>query len=335
MLTTTAQGRTWNFSHAIGRIAGVGEGFFGPTAVATAPGGILYVRNRGHAGGDLGVTVQNQRVSRLTIDQELLGEFGRMEFTWPVALAVAPDGRVFCTDEHRNFIAIYSPEGERLGQWGEPGDGPGHMSGPSGIAFDNDGNVYVADTGSNRIQRFTSDGEYISNWGGPGNAPGQFNRPWGLTVDAEGSVYVADWGNDRVQKLTADGAHLMTLGNENTHMSGLLRPSDIAIDSAGDIYVVDWGNNRVRIYDPSGSPIASLNGDAQEFSKWAKAVVESNPDVVKAFRRVDDLSPMYRFHRPTGIAIDEHDRIIVSDTNRGRVQVYARETDFTEAQFNL
>ena len=127
----------------------------------------------------------------------------------------------------------------------------------------------------------------------------------------------------------------MPRGTESPHESERLRPSDVAIDSAGDIYVVGWGNHRVRIYDPSGAPIASLHGDAQEFSKWAKAVVESNPDVVKAFRRVDDLSPMYRFHRPTGIAIDEHDRIIVSDTNRGRVQVYARQTDYSEAQFNL
>ena len=36
MLTTTALGRTWNFSHAIGRVASVGDGFFGPTAVAIA-----------------------------------------------------------------------------------------------------------------------------------------------------------------------------------------------------------------------------------------------------------------------------------------------------------
>ena len=336
MLTTTALGRTWNFSHAIGRIASVGEGFFGPTAVAIAPGGTLYVLNRGHAGGDLGITAQNQRISKLTlVDQELLGEIGRDDFTWPVDLAVDADGNLYCSDEHHNFIAIYSPDGERTGQWGEPGGGPGQLNGPSGIAFDPDGNLYVADTGSHRVQRFTRDGKYISGWGELGSASGHFRRPWGLTVDGEGSVYVADWGNDRVQKFTADGAYLMTLGNENTHMSGLLRPSDVAVDSQGDIYVADWGNHRVRIYDPAGSPIASLHGDAQEFSKWASTVVASNPDVVKAFRRVDDLSPMYRFNRPTGIAIDEEDRIIVSDTNRGRVQVYAREKDYAEAQFNL
>ena len=335
MQTTTAMGRTWDFSHAIGRIAGVGDGFFAPTAVATAPGGILYVLSRGHAGGDLGITVQNQRISKLTIDEELLAEFGQQEFTWPVALAVDSEGRVYCSEENRNFIAFYSPDGERLGQWGEGGSDPGRLDGPSGIAFDGDQNLYVADTGSHRVQKFTRDGEYISGWGRFGTTSGRFNRPWGVTVDAEGSVYVADWGNDRVQKFTADGVHMLTLGNENTSMTGLLRPSDVAVDSDGDIYVVDWGNHRVRIYDPTGAPIASLHGDAREFSKWAKSVVESNPDVVKAFRRVDDMSELYRFNRPTGIAIDEQDRIIVTDTNRGRLHVYKKERDYAEAQFNL
>ncbi len=335
MLTTTALGRTWNFSHAIGRIANAGDGFFGPTAIATAPGSILYVISRGHAGGDIGVTSQNQRISKLTMDEEMIAEMGRREFTWPVALAVDGDGLLYCSDEHLNMIAIYSPEGERVDCWGEGGGGPGQLDGPSGIAFDAEQNLYVAETGSHRVQKFSRSGEYLCGWGGPGTAPGRFNRPWGLTVDGEGSVFVADWGNDRVQKFSADGDHLMTLGGENTRMVGLLRPSDVAVDSAGDIYVVDWGNHRVRIYDPAGSPIVSLHGDAREFSKWAKTVVESNPDVIKAYRRVEDLTPLYRFNRPTGIAIDEEDRIVVSDTNRGRLQVYMKERDYAEAQFNL
>ena len=335
MLTTTAMGRTWNFSHAIGRIASAGEGFFGPTAVACAPDSNLYVLNRGHAGGDIGVTSQNQRISHLTIDQELVGEFGWDEFVWPVDLAVDPAGRLYCSDEHLCVISVHEAGGERVGRWGEKGGAPGQLDGPSGMAFDPDGNLYVAETGSHRVQRFTAEGECLGGWGGPGTGPGQFNRPWGITVDREGCVYVADWGNDRVQKFTADGEHVMTLGRENTRMTGLLRPSDVAVDSAGDIYVCDWGNHRVRIYDPGGSPIVSLSGDAQEFSKWARTVVESNPDVVKAYRRVEDMTPLYRFDRPTGIDIDEDDRIVVSDTNRGRLQIYVRERDYAEAQFNL
>ena len=335
MLTTTAQGRTWNFSHAIGRIASAGEGFFGPTAVAIGPDSIVYVLNRGHAGGDIGVTSENQRISKLTMDEEFVGEFGWREFVWPVDLAVDSDGNLYCTDEHHCSVAIYDTEGKRIGSWGEAGSAPGQLDGPTGMEFGPDGSLYIADTGSNRIQRFSRDGEYLGGWGGPGAAPGSFSRPWGLTVDPEGCVYVADWGNDRVQKFSAEGEHLLTLGRENTRMQGLVRPSDVAVDSAGDIYVCDWGNHRVRVYDPGGSPVVSLHGDAQEFSKWGRTVVESNPDAVKAFRRVEDMTLLYRLNRPTGIAIDSEDRIVISDTNRGRLQVYVREKDYAEAQFNL
>ena len=82
-------------------------------------------------------------------------------------------------------------------------------------------------------------------------------------------------------------------------------PSGVAVDSEGDVYVSDWGNKLVKIYENDGSVLTQLEGDAVEFSKWAKEVVESNPDVVKAYRRVKDTRPLGLFNRPVGIAVDE------------------------------
>ena len=50
MLITSAAGRTWNFSHAIGRNAAMGAGFTQPVAVAVAHDGNLYVLSRGQEG---------------------------------------------------------------------------------------------------------------------------------------------------------------------------------------------------------------------------------------------------------------------------------------------
>ena len=99
--------------------------------------------------------------------------------------------------------------------------------------------------------------------------------------------------------------------------------------------MTDWGNNRVQIFDPDGDILTALYGDATEFSKWAKEVVESNLDVVKAYRRVPDLTPLGRFQRPIGIAVDEQDRIIITDGTRCRLQVYVKEKDYSDPQFNL
>ncbi len=334
MLTTTVGQRTWHFSHAIGRNAVAGNGFIQPTAIAVAPGGILYVVSRGF-GGAGGVISENKRIGKLTIDEEFLGDFGWGELAWPAGLAVSADGTLYCSDEHDNLVAVYDPDGARLGQWGETGSEEGQLDSPSGIAFDSEDNLYVVDTGNDRVQKFASDGRFLTSWGSSGGGEGQFNCPWGITVGDDGDVYVADWRNDRVQKFSADGAFLLSFGASDGEGQQLSRPSDVAVDSDGDVYVSDWGNKRLQIYDPEGGVITALWGDALEFSKWGRETVESNPDAVKAYRRVKDLTPLGRFERPVGIAVDEQDRIIVTETSRGRLQVYAKEKDYMDPQFNL
>ena len=270
MLTTTVAGRTWNFSHAIGRIAVAGTGFYQPQSIATAPGGVLYVVNRGNMYGIGAIAADNKRITKLTINQEFIGDFARREFTWPAGVALTSDETIYSGDEYENFIAYYSSDGERLGRFGESGSQEGQLDGPSGLAFDKEDNLYVVDARNDRVQKFTRDGRFLTAWGGTGDGEGQFNEPWGITLDNNGDVYVADWGNDRVQKFSPDGTFLMRIGSENGDGGELNHPADVAVDSEGDIYVTDWGNKRVQIYDPEGSVITSLAGDAHELSGWAK-----------------------------------------------------------------
>ena len=331
MLTTTVSGRTWNFSHAIGRNAAAGNGFTQPMDVAVAPGGVIYVLSRGQEGAG-GVQAPNKRIGKVTINEEFVGDFAREELVWPMGISVDSNGNIYCADEFEKQIKIYDADGQRVGEW----DGEGRLGSPSGVACDADDIVYVTDAASSEVLKFTSDGKFLAAFGGAGSGPGQLNRPWGLTVGADGSVYVADWGNNRVQKFSADGEYLVTYGEESGGTGGTLNhPSGVAVDSEGDVYVSDWGNKLVKIYENDGSVLTQLEGDAVEFSKWAKEVVESNPDVVKAYRRVKDTRPLGLFNRPVGIAVDEEDRIIITDSTRGRLQVYAKEKDYMDPQFNL
>ena len=335
MLTTTVAGRTWNFSHAIGRNANAGNGFSQPMSVTTVPGGAVYVVNRGGEYGVGGVPADNKRIGKLTLDEEFIGDFGRREVVWPAGVAVTRDETVYVSDEQLNTVLMYSSDGELLGQWGEAGVGEGQLNGPSGLAFDAEDNLYLVNSGNDRVEKFTRDGQLVLSWGTSGNGEGQFDRPWGITLDRNADVYVSDWGNNRVQKFSPDGTFLMSFGSSAGHGGDLNHPSDVAVDSEGDVYVVDWGNKRVQIYDSTGEILTALEGDAHEFSQWAKVAVESNPDAIKAYRRVKDTTPMARFQRPTGIAIDENDRIIVTETTRGRLQVYAKDRDYMDPQFNL
>lgn len=336
MLTTTVAGRTWNFSHSIGRAAAAGAGFAIPYAVTSAPDGELYVLSRGTERIGQGVILGiNKRITKVTLDEKFIGDFANGQFTWPVDLSVDKDGNVYVSDEHVNSISIFDTDGQKVGSWGEVGSGEGQINGPAGIIFDQDENLFVVDGRNDRVQKFTKDGDFLMTFGSSGSGEGQFKNPWGITLDRQGDVYIADFGNNRVQKFSPDGTYLMSFGTSPERGGDLLHPSNVAVDSEGDVYVVDFGNNRVQIFEANGDIITGLYGDGSEFSKWAGEVVNANPDVVKAFRRVKDLTPLARFARPVGITIDDEDRIIISETVRSRLQVYVKEKNYLDPQFNL
>ena len=349
MITTAVAGRAWHFSHALGRPTnehnGTTGGYRYPIDLAIAPDDILFVLSRGLGFEGALENADFGRIGKTTLDEEHIGDFARQEFVWPAGIALAADGRLFVTDEFRHQVVIFptdvvysypdfNPDGERIGEWGERGAAPGQLDAPSGIAFDANDDVYVVDTGNNRIQKFSKDGEYRMGWGVAGAGTGEFDKPWGIAIDAQGAVYVADWGNDRVQKFSSDGEYIMSFGGRATDGGDLNHPANVAVDSDGDVYVTDWGNNRVQIYEPDGAPLAALYGDAVELSKAGAYIIRRDPETIKAFRHVKDISHMGLFSRPVGIEIDSQDRIIVTDTC-GRLQVYLKDNDFSEPELKL
>ena len=333
MQTTTVSGRTWHFSHPIGIQAGRGRGFYFPTVVAIAPGGVLYVLNT----GDPYYPNAAAHVSKLTMDEEYIGDFGLDDFVWPGGMALDRDGNVYCSDGYGDLVAIYNSDGERIGQWGESGSKEGQIRAPSGLAFDNEDNLLVVDSINGRVQKFTKDGQYLSSWGSLGSKDGELNRPWGITIDQNSDVYVADFSNNRVQKFSPEGNYLMTFGEDIAEVGQLNHPSDVAVDSDGDVYVTDYGNNRVQIYYPDGDIITGLYGDARVFSKLAQTWWETADSFQKGYHRVDPthMVQVGRFERPGGIAIDGEDRIVITDGIRSRLQVYTKDKNYTAPQFNL
>jgi hypothetical protein len=64
--------------------------------------------------------------------------------------------------------------------------------------------------------------------------------------------------------------------------------------------------------------------------------VEANPDVVKRRREVGNLEKEWRFAMPTGVTFDaSKSRLLVTDTQRARIQVYHKVKDYLEPQRNL
>jgi DNA-binding beta-propeller fold protein YncE len=109
-------------------------------------------------------------------------------FNMVTNVAVTPSGEMFISDGYGNArVHRFSPEGELLASWGEPGSGPGQFNLPHSIAVDRGGRVFVADRENSRLQIFTSGGEFLASWD-------WVNRPDDLFIDDQENLYIAELG---------------------------------------------------------------------------------------------------------------------------------------------
>ena len=162
---------------------------------------------------------------------------GGEPFNMPAGIAFNPQGEVFIADGYANArVHKFSPAGEHILSWGEPGPGPGQFNLPHGIWIDRNGRVLVADRENDRVQVFAQDGEYLETW------PTQLIGPALFYVDDEDTVYIPEHDAGLISILTLQGELLAQWGSID-HRSC----HGIWVDSHKDLYVVmpgDWGRTR-------------------------------------------------------------------------------------------
>ena len=339
MSTSDTIARTDFLNHyiTIGLSTMEGRGFYYPVDTAIGANGRMYVVNRGLEGDDRSI-----RITVCDLDSEYYETFGFVgtgdgQLTWPTAVTVDSQGRVYVSDEYTNRISIFDSEGAFLSKWGVAGSGQGELDGPSSLALDGESNVYVVDHQNNRVQKFTSDGEFLLSFGSEGNGDGQFNLPWGSTVAPNGDVYVADWRNDRIQRFTPEGRFVAEYGGPGRGDGQFHRPASVVVDGEGYIYVADWGNERVQVLDPDGGFVMKLRGQAT-LSRWAQEFLDTNVEEAEARGR-SNLEPDLDFggdsHEesahiekyfwaPSSVKLDGDGRLYVTESNRHRIQVFVR-----------
>jgi DNA-binding beta-propeller fold protein YncE len=181
----------------LGGEAGSGPGQFGYVSDAVQDDdGFFYVAEFG----------ENDRVTKLDADGRFVQSWGSSgkepgQFTRLRALALGPDGLLYCADAGNDRVQVFTRSGELVRAWGDPGEAPGQLKYPYDLAFGPQGDLYVVELGNHRVQKFTADGRPLGCWGGPGREPGQLASPWALAVDRKGRVHVIDTENHRVQRV--------------------------------------------------------------------------------------------------------------------------------------
>jgi DNA-binding beta-propeller fold protein YncE len=137
----------------------------------------------------------------------------------------------------------------------------------------------------------------LFQFGGPGNQDGQFLHPSFLTVEKKsGNVYVSDTNNFRVQVFDRDGKFLRKFGSLGDAPGYFQRPKGVGLDSEGHSYVVEAQFNNFQIFNETGQVLT-----------WVGWGGEGRGGL---------------FRSPSGLYIDDEDRIYVADTINKRIQLY-------------
>jgi sugar lactone lactonase YvrE len=225
-----------------------GEGLFTrPHGLHMGPDNTLYCTDDG-----------DHTVRRCTLEGKVLLEIGvpgkpagfmsGLPFRRCTHTALSPEGEIYVSDGYNNArVHKYSPDGELLLSWGEPGVGEGQFNLPHNICCDRDGWVYVADRENHRVQVFDGEGKFETQWH-------NLHRPsaLGMGPGPEPLFYVGECGpaldfsrgapnlGPRVSIVTRHGELVTRLGKEPTRgieAGQFISPHGICVDSHGDIYV--------------------------------------------------------------------------------------------------
>jgi sugar lactone lactonase YvrE len=291
--------------------------FIFPSAIAAAPGGILYVVDYGTynvrriAGGFVSTiagTASQHGLPGGTCDSAL--------FNGPTDTAVDSHGNIFVADSYNSTIDKITPACQVQVFAGSVG----HIASSDGtganasflelgtLAIDTSDNLFVVD--GSAIRRITP-AAVVTTYAGVADQSGstngngtnaRFSYPFGIAVDGSGSVFVADQ-NHVIRKISPSRDVTLVAGavgqsGSADGMAGMARfnvPAGMAFAADGTLYVADYFNETIRKVTMPDAVVTTVAGSPLE---WG-----SN----------DGTGAAARFSAPHDLAIGSNGTLYVSD----------------------
>lgn len=222
----------------------------------------------------------------------------------PQAIALDAKGDVFVLDAGRRLVMAFDDFGLFLFEFSVATG----FTNPVGLAVSPDGEtIYVVDRGDlsnedHKVVAFTRNGKEKFRMGARGSDFGKFNIPLDATVSKDGTLLVADSGNARIQAFDAEGKFKFSFGGFGAEPGRFSRPRSIATDNEGNIYVADGSFNNVQIFNSQGELLMPLGRLSQEPGAG-------------------------NFTLMGAIAIDESNRLFVTDNYFKKIDVFRRLSD--------
>jgi len=215
---------------------------------------------------------------------------------------------------------------------------------PSGTTIDPYGHLYVANPAKNCIMKFKKDGSYLwcnnssSQFGESGTKNGQFLCPQGIVISKCGLMYICDQGNSRIQVYYipeyGEEQFRYAYGQSNNLFN---QPTDVALNTNEDrLFITDTGNHRVQIFTLNNPFVAVLMyvSFIQHPSMHCPfgvcctvdgELLVSAEDFVIVFKENGTFvfGIDFKDKGPTGIAVNQQGKLVVSLTLDRRVVFYS------------
>jgi sugar lactone lactonase YvrE len=270
--------------------------------------------------------------------------------SFPRGMAVDENGEIYVAEYGNDRISVWDANGTFLRGWGSVGANDGQFKDPQGVAVF-EGEVYVTEWTGHRVQVFDENGTFLRKWGGFGTADGQFQYPWGIVVDRDANgtqVYVTEsWGANRsqVQVFDENGTYLRKWGGYGSADNQLYNPTGIAIGPDGLVYLNSRSHYKVKVFQKNGTYVRSFvttqaNGAIANYpyglsfvgnrlaisnayySDHRVRIYETNGSFVTAMGMETNGNAEGQFDGPYYVATDSAGKLLVSDGNNHRIQVF-------------
>ena len=223
-------------------------------------------------------------------------------------------GNICVADFYNNCVKVFDNTAKYLSKFGD-GKGEGKMSYPRGLLIRGN-RVFVSH--NHCILVYELDGKFVSRIGSEGSGELQFNGPCGLSTDeSNNDIYICDYFNNRVQIISENLQYKSQIGKDALHY-----PRDITLYK-DNIFVLNQSNPCLHIYNKDLVLRKSVvtRGEGQQvifpysffIDKFGYILItdySSNSILIlnSEFEFVHKISVT----KPTGITMDEEDRIIVT-----------------------
>ena len=211
----------------------------------------------------------------------------------PSAVTTDSNSRAFVADPGAKAVHVFDFVRRKYGLLDRGGD---RLRSPVALAVDGQDNLYVVDENSRTVLVYDPAGKFRRYLGKLSGGESYFESPEGITIDrTTGRIYICDTQRHMIIVMDNRGRLIGKFGKRGGggDRPGEFRLPSQAVVGGSELFVLDAGNTRIQIFDRAGH-----------------------------FRRAINLA--YADNH-TGLAVDNHYNIYVSDPVLKQIQVFSHE----------